>query len=401
MTRTSRTGFVALTLGGIALVSAITTAPAFAATLTPSATTVVAGSTVTLTGAGFTQSNPVTANNVTFTIDNPTTTLGTATSDATGNVSFVATVPAATTAGAHTITANCPGCNPATSATASITVTQPTAATLAVSPTQGATGSTVAFIGAGYTASSSTTITADTAQQLATTTTDAAGNIPANVSAVVPTTLSVGAHTITARDAAGRTGTAIFTVTSPTATTLIGAPTITVTPGVVAQGQTATLAGAGFPANASEQAALFSDPVVLANFSTDAAGNFSITVTIPPFAQPGQHQIIVGLVGGAAQAATPVTVTGTTVVTPVGATPGAAPGSGSNQQEQQQQQSVALANPSAQGSPATPTPNGRIPFTGAPVITKVVVGFSLLLAGAGLVLTSKRMRRTALRLVRR
>ncbi len=72
----------------------------------------------------------------------------------------------------------------------------------------------------------------------------------------------------------------------PSATT-----TCQVTATVVSRGGELGLSCAGMPADATVFVDLFSDPVRLGVFTTDASGRFNATVRIPRSTPPGQHRL--------------------------------------------------------------------------------------------------------------
>lgn len=67
----------------------------------------------------------------------------------------------------------------------------------------------------------------------------------------------------------------------------------TANPSTLAAGRDTTIAGSGFAPNTPLTATLFSDPVVLKSFTSDGAGRFSTTVTIPATTLPGTHRLVV------------------------------------------------------------------------------------------------------------
>lgn len=69
--------------------------------------------------------------------------------------------------------------------------------------------------------------------------------------------------------------------------------TATVSPSSVRPGQQVVVTGGGFAPNTSLVVDLFSSPVRLGTTTSDAAGNYSVRVTIPADAAPGPHEIVV------------------------------------------------------------------------------------------------------------
>jgi len=70
-----------------------------------------------------------------------------------------------------------------------------------------------------------------------------------------------------------------------------GSGALTVSPSTLAAGQSLTASGAGYAASSPVTVTFTSDPVVLANITTTAAGSFSINVTVPTNATAGQHTL--------------------------------------------------------------------------------------------------------------
>ena len=69
-------------------------------------------------------------------------------------------------------------------------------------------------------------------------------------------------------------------------------------------GDSVTVTGSGYPPGSPVQAELFSDPVVLGTTTTDGAGSFRLTVTIPADTTLGFHTLRVSVVGGMVSAET-------------------------------------------------------------------------------------------------
>lgn len=83
-------------------------------------------------------------------------------------------------------------------------------------------------------------------------------------------------------------------------------PTVTVR-GDLVPGGVVTVTGAGLPAQKSVVLELHSDPVVLGTATTDAAGGFTVAVTIPSDVEPGVHTLVV-FADGVEVASTAVTI---------------------------------------------------------------------------------------------
>lgn len=70
-----------------------------------------------------------------------------------------------------------------------------------------------------------------------------------------------------------------------------GAGALTVTPTTLTAGQSFTASGTGFAPGSAVTITFASDPVVLANITTDAVGSFTATLTVPANASPGTHTV--------------------------------------------------------------------------------------------------------------
>ncbi len=70
-----------------------------------------------------------------------------------------------------------------------------------------------------------------------------------------------------------------------------GSGTLTVSDNTLTVGQAFTVAGGGYAANSPVAVIFTSDPVVLANVTTNASGSFSVNVTTPSDATAGAHTV--------------------------------------------------------------------------------------------------------------
>jgi len=170
---------------------------------------------------------------------------------------------------------------------------------LTLTPSAGRGGTTVTLDGAGFAAQSILSAAFDgspitiinTATGLPATTTQKTtpgpgatqGNVPSNLGVVIPSTATLGAHTITLTDAAGNTASATFTVTSPTITTQVSG--MRATQGAV--GVSISIAGSGWAPGANIiTTATFVGPVsttvnLAATPTVGSTGTFSTSFTVP------------------------------------------------------------------------------------------------------------------------
>ena len=231
------------------------------------------GTVVTVSGAGFGKSE-----NISISFDS--TMLKTKPLVTNGSGSFapiLIKVPAATTAGSHTISAL--GGNTGQQAQATFTVTS----TVAVSPATGPPGSTVQVSGTGFGASEGVDVYFD-ATDLTLAQTGATGSF-GPVSITVPAEAVSGSHTVSAQGRqSGAFAQATFTVTAATT------PAIVVSPATGPPGSTAKVTGTGF--GPSERVDIYLDTTDLALAQTGATGSFGpVSITVPGSAVPGAHTV--------------------------------------------------------------------------------------------------------------
>jgi Big-like domain-containing protein/NHL repeat-containing protein len=176
-------------------------------------------------------------------------------------------------------------------------------------------------------------------------------------------TLTAGTHQITA---VYTPADATFTgSTSPALTQTINAPTtnapvITVNPTTAVPGQQIAVSGTGFQGNSGVVLTFRSTPVTLGSFPTNAAGAFSVVVTIPTDAAVGAHTIAAdGLdpAGRTAEATAAITVTAVPATT------------------------------------TTTIRSGILRVTGGPISAMTVMAAALLLLGAALLGAARQRRR--------
>lgn len=271
--------YVSLTLFSILLIGFISTALSNAAyavaTITLSPTSGPPGSTVTVTGSGFSSS-------ISLDIQLEGVTLQTVTTDATGSFIKTITIPTSKLPGSYNVVATGPG----NTALAPFTVTS--LATITLSPISGPVGTTVTVTGSKFANSTSVTIKFDTTT-VATITSSTSGGFTTTFP--VPSNALPGSHTVNATDGT-ITGSAIFNVS-------VASATITLTPTSGAVGTSVTISGSGFTGGSSitikfDTNTITITPSVIANPS----GIFSATIVIPSTATAGNHTITATDVAG-------------------------------------------------------------------------------------------------------
>ncbi|ADJ26564.1 conserved hypothetical protein [Dehalogenimonas lykanthroporepellens BL-DC-9] len=225
------------------------------------------GSSVTVTGSGFSANT-----SVSFEWDGSAISGVTAvTTNATGSFTKTFNIPAATS-GEHTITAR--------DATGPAEAVYTVAAKITLNPTSGTAGSTVSVQGNGFQTTGSVSITYDNVVMTTATLTNgtftATFTVPGGVA---------GAHTVRATD--GLSNTAVATFTSTLSATL-SPITSTAAPGHV--GQDLTLTGTGFLPTSAITASFGTDSIGSA--TSDATGAFTITFKAPAV-NAGSHTVTV------------------------------------------------------------------------------------------------------------
>ncbi|MGH3689333.1 MAG: endonuclease/exonuclease/phosphatase family protein [Microbacterium sp.] len=153
-----------------------------------------------------------------------------------------------------------------------------------------------------------------------------------------------------------------------------GQPSLEIGSVSVAAGASVTVEGTNFPAAAALRIELRSTPVQLGTVTTDAAGAFRTTVTVPAGTTPGAHSLVVIDPDGV-ETTSAITVTAPTDGTTPGGTPGRTSGSGGA--------AVPGSGDARDGSLAT---------TGADSTPFILAAVLLLGAGLGLVVTRRRRR---------
>jgi len=277
-------------VGGTASAAQAAVAPRVAASLTVSPIAATAGTTVTLTGANY---NAMTA---TFT---PTVTA--VFTDANGvRVTYPQTATA-NTSGGFTLPVSVPvtaANGPATFAATDISGTVATAAfdvrpaagstTIGISPTTGLPGSTSTVTGTGFAVNQPITLTFTqganvTALATNTVTTTNTGLFTTTI--VVPGAAPAGAAALSAQDRDNNSATRSFTVTRT------GLPTVVVSPTNTTPGSSVTVTGTGFavsqPLTLTFGQGATVTPLISGTVSTDTAGAFTTTTTIPSTAITG------------------------------------------------------------------------------------------------------------------
>jgi len=241
-------------------------------TLTPTSGAVE--DTVTISGTGFAANS-----GVTFEFDNVSVSAATTTTNANGSFTNVTFSIPSSSRGSHTVKAEDASGN---YATATLTVLPK----ITLTPTSGASGTTVMVTGTGFSASKPITIkynAASVTTDPAAINTDATGSFTAsfNVPAGLAGTYSVEATDGTYSDSTSFVATVDAAISPTTSET---------SPGYV--GMELTINGTGLKPNATVTITYTTEPVVLATVTTDEDGDFSVAVTIPP-SVGGNHTITV------------------------------------------------------------------------------------------------------------
>lgn len=230
-----------------------------APTLSLSATSLNAGGTLTVSGAGY----PA---NATLAVKLDNAALGTVVSSSVGAISYGYTIPATTAAGQHQILV-VDGAGH-TLAMGMLTVNAVTPARIAVSPSTGIGGTNVTVTGAGFGNAETVRITLNGAQ-LTAANTNAQGQFA--VSVPLPQTLGAGAISLVA------TGDTSHTTASVAFNAVQAGLSISPTSGVA--GSRIAIAGRGFSGN--ERVAISVNGTLISALAADTAGNFTAALTLP------------------------------------------------------------------------------------------------------------------------
>lgn len=265
-------------------------------TITISPTNGPAGTSVTVSGIGYSGSSTI---NIALDGISQTTSPSTVTSSSSGSFSCRFTVPSSLV-GAHVVQAT----DASTSLAATFVLTAPS---ITITPVSGYVGSTVTISGNGFAPSSIVTVKFDSTSQAtnpATLISSSSGSISCTLT--VPTSLS-GVHTVQFTDRFSNSALATFTVTVPTPTpsanptaaptptpspTPSPKPTITVNPTSGLVGTTVKVTGSGFANSATITIAF--DGISLTTTPTkvtsSASGDFICYFTVPT-CLPGAHTV--------------------------------------------------------------------------------------------------------------
>ena len=243
------------------------------------------GSSVIVTGTGFTGNN-------TITLTLGTVTLGTVASSSLGSFNYTMTIPSVT-AGSYTVKATDTYTNNATS-------TFTVAAALVLNPASAANGGTVAITGSGFVPNAAVNILIDNSS-VTSVNADSNGNL--SIATFSIPTLPGGSHIIKAIDSSSNAATATLTII----------PAITLTPNNGQSGAAIQVKGTGFIANAAvtlsiDGTRLTTTPSV---FGADSSGNINASFTIPSISG-GTHTVTANDGTGSATAAISVTASITT-----------------------------------------------------------------------------------------
>ncbi len=206
---------------------------------------------------------------------------------------------------------NLPGSSPCNAANEITTVTSaPVTTSTTTTAPPGTTTTTTAPPGS-TTTTTTGPATTTTAPPATTTTTGP----PVTTTTTTPpasTTTTIGPPDTTTTTTTSPPGsTTTSTAPPPGSTTTSTAPvgtgrTASVNRSQVVAGEQVTVSGSNFPPTSPLDVTMFSNPVRLGSTTSDGAGRYSVTVTIPVGTAPGVHDIVVS--GGGAQASTRITV---------------------------------------------------------------------------------------------
>ena len=278
------------------LLLAMPATPALAQTITLTPNSGTAGTTVTITGYGFTPST------LFYILLDYTYTGYYATASTTGTITRPFTIPSATTPGIHTVTVQ----DTLTYGTGTVvasnyfTVTQ---VQITLSPLSGYVGDQIIISGTGFAGGSAITFYWDNIiVSGATTTATTTGSF--TYTFTIPSG-SQGSHTIKAQDASSNYTTATVTVLQK----------ITVTPTSGAVSDTVSISGTGFAASSS--ITLYFDNVSISagTTTTNANGSFTNNLFTIPSSSRGSHTIK-AQDASSNYATTPCTITERLTITP-------------------------------------------------------------------------------------
>ena len=158
------------------------------------------------------------------------------------------------------------------------------AGNITLSPTSGPPGSTVTVNGSGFPANTANIAVVFDSQFLAEV--NANSNGAFTVSVTIPTSATVGSHTISANYGSGDLPKATFTVTSPQTS-------ISLSPTSGTAGTSVTISGSNFGASKTITIKFDNNPITTSpsTVTTTSTGTFSATITIPNTASAGSHII--------------------------------------------------------------------------------------------------------------
>ncbi len=246
------------------LMIALPATPALALTgiINISPTTGAVGTTVTISGTGFTADS-------TYTVKFGTTNVASGPCDGSGAFTTSFSVPTKAR-GQYPVTVTTGAGD--TSNPINFTITPK----VTLSPSSGAVGDTVTVNGTGFKASSSVTIYFDTTS-VGTATTDANGSFN-GATFTVPESLR-GTHTVKGKDADGDSPTVDFTISQK----------VTITPTSGSVGDTVTVNGTGFAA--SSNITIYFDTTNVGTATTNATGSFTNNTFTIPSTSRGSHII--------------------------------------------------------------------------------------------------------------
>jgi hypothetical protein len=260
------------------------------------------------------------------------------------------------------------------SASAAVSITTRPAATAAPTATAGTSSATIS-----WTQSTTSTVTGYTVYASpgsATCTTDSI----ADTSCVIGATAGVAyTYTVVAHSPAGdsiasasSSATTVAAPAAPSAAPTDAPTTLTTTDGVlttVTPGQQITVIGTGFLPNSSVTIIVYSAPIVLGSAVTDAAGDFSVPITIPTTLDVGAHNIVASGVDPSGA----VRFIRMAVTVSAASTPG----------------STSTSTDTGTGAV---TSSGSLPFTGTPALQLGVGGLVIIAVGTLSVASARRRR---------